>query len=102
MVLRFLKPNKYNLPLFAILTILLFYLPIVPTLITPVVLEPISTWNLNSPAQSLQNIQIVGVSEMYFGTFTGGDAFLVSISATLMIAYLLSSIVIYFVRKEIN
>jgi hypothetical protein len=97
---NFLWPTKHKLILFVILSLLLFYLPVVPTLTTPVVLNPTSTWNLKSPAESLQNIQIVGVSNMYFGTLTGADAALVSIASVIMIAYLLSAVLVYLFKRE--
>ena len=96
---NFLWPTKHKLILFVILSLLLFYLPVVPTLTTPVVLNPTSTWNLKSPAESLQNIQIVGVSNMYFGTLTGADAALVSIASVIMIAYLLSAVLVYLFKR---
>ena len=97
---HFLWPTKYKLILFVILSLLLFYLPVIPTLSAPVVLDPISIWNLKSPAESLQNIQIVGVSNMYFGTLTGADAALVSIASVIAIAYLLSAVLVYLFKRE--
>ena len=100
MASRFLRPTKYKLILFVILTALIFFLPVVPTLTAPVVLNPTYTWSLKSPAESWRSIEIIGVSEMYFGTFTGADAFLVSIAATLMISYLVSCILVYIFKRE--
>jgi hypothetical protein len=99
MTLGWLKPNKYNLILFVVISVLLFFLPVVPTLSAPVVLEPIYTWDLKSPVYSLQSVDIVGVSNKYFGVFTGADAAMVSIAFTLLIAYLVSCALIYLFKK---
>ncbi len=82
-----------------IVSLLLFYTPLVPTLTAPVVLEPTYSWNLRSPAYSLQSVEIVGVSNQYFGAFTGADAVLVSVAFTLLIAYLVSCALIYLLQR---
>jgi hypothetical protein len=94
------KPTKLKLIVFVILSLLLFYSPIVPTLTTPVVLEPVPIWILRPPFHSVQSPDIVGVSHQYFGAFTGADAALVSLAFTLLVAYLISCIIIYVFKKQ--
>jgi len=99
MTFGWLRPTKYKLILFVMISLLLFYLPVVPTLTAPVVLNPTYEWNLRSPAYSLQSVEIVGVSNKYFGALTGADAVLVSIAFTILIAYLLSCLIIYLLKR---
>ncbi|MBN2330523.1 MAG: hypothetical protein JXC85_01800 [Candidatus Aenigmarchaeota archaeon] len=100
MAYSWVKPTKLKLIAFVIISLLLFYSPIIPTLTTPVVLEPVPIWNMRSPAYSIQSADIVGVSNQYFGTFTGADAALVSVAFTLLVAYLISCILVYVFKKQ--
>lgn len=95
-----MKPTKLKLITFVIISLLLLFTPIIPTLITPVVLEPVPIWDLRSPAYSMQSADIVGVSNQYFGTFTGADAVLVSVAFTMLVAYLISCILIFIFKKQ--
>ncbi len=100
MAYQLLKPTKQKLILFVIISLVLFYLPVVPTLTAPVVLEPTYTWEMRSPAYSMQSADIVGVSNKYFGTFTGADAALVSVAFTLLVAYVISCVLIHVFKKQ--
>ncbi len=100
MAYSWVKPTKLKLIVFIVISLVLFYSPIIPTLTTAVVLEPVPFWNLKSPAYSLQSSDIVGVSNQYFGTFTGADAALISVAFTLLFAYLISCILFYVFKKQ--
>ena len=79
MTFAWLKPTKYRLVLFIIISLLLFYLPFVPTLSAPVVLDPVYQWGLKSPAYSMKSAGLTGVSDQYFGIFAGTDAALLNL-----------------------
>lgn len=100
MAYSWVKPTKLKLIVFIIISLVLFYVPIIPTLTTPVVLEPVPIWNLRSPAYSVQSSDIIGVSNQYFGAFTGSDAALLSLAFTLVVAYLITCILIYVFKKQ--
>jgi len=100
MAYSWVKPTKLKLIAFVVISLLLFYSPIIPTLTIPVVLEPVPIWNLRSPAYTVQSSDILGVTNMYFGTFTGADAGLVSVAFTLLFAYLISCILVYVFKKQ--
>ncbi len=100
MAYSWVKPTKLKLIVFIIISLVLFYVPIIPTLTTAVVLEPVTIWNLRTPAYSVQSVEILGVSNQYFGSFTGADATLVNVAFTLVVAYLITCILIYVFKKQ--
>jgi preprotein translocase subunit SecG len=100
MAYNWVKPTKLKIIVFVIISLVLFYSPIITTLTTAVVLEPVPVWNLRSPAYSIQSSDIVGVSNQYFGAFSGADAALISVAITLLFAYLISCILFYVFKKQ--
>jgi hypothetical protein len=99
MSLQWLKPTKYKLIIFVIIYLLLFFLPVVPVLSAPVVLNPINTWGLQSPAYSLQNVNLVGVNNQYFGVVTGAEGALLNSLYVFLVAYLIACVFAYFYHR---
>ncbi len=97
----FFRPTKYKLLVFVILSAVLFYLPLVPAYIVPVVnpalVEQASHWGLTSAADSLA--MKVGVNTQSFGLFAGTEAGVMSILYILVTGYILTCVLLYMFHR---
>jgi preprotein translocase subunit SecG len=94
-----LKPTKSKLVLFLIILAILYYMPVVPTLSSPVIMTPTYSWTFTSPAYSVQSIGIMGVNNQYFGVFTGTEAALINALYILTIAYVFACVLVYMIHR---
>lgn len=99
MVLRWIVPDIYKVVLFIIISLILLFTPIIPTLSSAVVMEPQYKWEMKTPLNSFMSTQILGVSNQYFGFFTGSNALLVNVLYVLVAAYLLSCFLVYLIHR---
>jgi hypothetical protein len=91
----FIKPTKKKLALFAVLSVALLYLPVIPTLSAPVVKDPVYQWGVKSFAASLGDMDLMGVSDRYFGTLSGANASVLGILYIIAIGYILACVIAY-------
>ena len=77
------------------LSAILYFLPVIPTLSAGVVLDPTYEWVMMSAASSIQNVNILGVSNQYFGVASGSAADIMNILYILTAGYIISCAIFY-------
>ncbi len=97
----FFRPTKYKILLFVLLSAMLFYLPVVPAYVIPVVnpalVDQASHWGITSVADSL--VMKVGVNTQSFGVFAGTEASVMSILYIIVFGYILACVFLYGFHK---
>ncbi len=88
----FFKPTKYKLILFAAMSALLLYMPVIPTLTASVPDAPAYGWTLSPAAYSLMGSS---VPSQYFGVASGGAGGMMSMLVVLTAGYLVACAIAY-------
>lgn len=103
MAYGFFRPTMYKFMLFILISLVLLYAPIVPTVQTAVVspehLGDASKLVMSSPIANIQSMEIIGMSSKSFGIFAGTEAGVLNILYMLMIGYLLACVFLYGFHK---
>jgi len=100
MASEWLRPNQIKIALFVVLFVVLFFLPVVPVLSSPVIAVPSYTWGMQSPYQIVSYTGLLGVSSFYFGVFMGTEGAVAGTVFALVVAYLLACVLAPFVKKQ--
>jgi mannitol-specific phosphotransferase system IIBC component len=100
MAFEWLRPNQIKIALFVVLFVVLFFLPVVPVLSSPVIAVPSYTWGMQSPYHIMSSMGLLGVSSFYFGVFMGAEGAVAGTVFALVVAYILACVLAPLVKKE--
>lgn len=94
MAYGFFRPTKYKLVAFILISVLLYFIPVVPTTSTAT-----DAWNVMSVSHINRAIEIEGVTTHSFGVFSGTLADMMNILYILMFGYILACLILYGFHK---
>ncbi len=93
----FFRPTKYKLVLFLLISLVMLFSPVVPTLNVPELSIAAASWSMSSAAANL-NV-VLGSTPKSFGLFAGTEAGVLNILYIMAAGYILACVFLYGYHK---